>query len=111
MRTVTARVAVLLLLIGLAGCQSATGKPAGQTMNDASISTAVQTKLTSDRMSNFTRVDVDTERGVVHLSGIVLSAEQKARAEALARQVEGVKQVNNRLQIQGDTTKTGKLNE
>ena len=40
-------------------------------MSDASISTAVQAKLTSDRLSNFPRIDVDTERGVVNLSGVV----------------------------------------
>ena len=72
----------------------------GQNVSDASISTAVQTKLTGDRVSNFTRVDVDTERGVVQLSGVVPSSEQKSRAEDLARQVNGVRQVNNNLQVQ-----------
>ncbi|HSE59432.1 MAG TPA: BON domain-containing protein [Nitrospiraceae bacterium] len=69
-------------------------------MTDSRITATVQAKLTADRMSNFARVDVDTERGVVNLSGIVPSAEQKSRAEDLTRQVEGVKRVNNNLQIQ-----------
>ncbi len=38
--------AMLALLGAQSGCQSTTGKTAGQTMSDASISTAVQTKLT-----------------------------------------------------------------
>lgn len=101
---------VVFALMGLVGCQSMTGKTAGENVSDASISTAVQSKLTADRMSNFTRVDVDTERGVVNLSGVVQSAEQKARASELARQVNGVKKVNNNLQVQ-DQTKTGKLSE
>ena len=92
--------AVLVCLGALSGCQSLTGKTAGQTMNDASISTAVQTKLTSDRLANFPRIDVDTERGVVSLNGVVETAAQRARAERLARQVEGVVRVNNNLQIQ-----------
>ena len=92
--------AVLALLGALSGCQSTTGKTAGQTMSDASISTAVQTKLTSDRLSNFPRIDVDTERGVVNLSGVVETQAQRARAERLAHQVEGVVRVNNNLQIQ-----------
>lgn len=108
-RSVSGLVAVFALM-GLVGCQSMTGKTAGENVSDASISTAVQSKLTADRMSNFTRVDVDTERGVVNLSGVVQSAEQKARASELARQVNGVKKVNNNLQIQ-DQTKTGKLSE
>jgi translation initiation factor IF-1 len=69
-------------------------------MNDASISTAVQTKLTSDRLSNFPRIDVDTERGVVNLSGVVETEAQRARAERLAQQVNGVVKVNNNLQLQ-----------
>lgn len=92
--------AVLALLGALSGCQSTTGKTASQTMSDASISTAVQTKLTSDRLSNFPRIDVDTERGVVNLSGVVETEAQRARAERLAHQVEGVVRVNNNLQIQ-----------
>src|SRR5262245_4963165 len=91
---------VLVLLGALSGCQSTTGKTAGQTMSDASITTAVQTKLTRDRLSNFPRIDVDTERGVVNLSGVVETEAQRAQAERLARQVEGVVRVNNNLQIQ-----------
>lgn len=90
----------LMVALGLSACQTTTGKTAGQSMTDSRITAAVQTKLTSDRLSNFTRVDVDTERGVVNLSGVVQSPEQKNRAEALARQVDGVGRVNNNLQIQ-----------
>ena len=92
--------AVLAFLGALSGCQSTTGKTAGQTMKDASITTAVQTKLTSDRLSTLSRIDVDTERGVVNLSGVVETEGQRARAERLAHQVEGVVRVNNNLQIQ-----------
>jgi hyperosmotically inducible periplasmic protein len=101
---------VVCAVMGLVGCQSMSGKTAGENVSDASISTAVQSKLTADRISNFTRVDVDTERGVVNLSGVVQSAEQKARASELTRQVNGVKRVNNNLQVQ-DQPKTGKLSE
>lgn len=87
------------MMSGLMACQTTTGKPMEQAMSDASISAAVQTKLTTDRILNFTRMDVDTERGTVQLSGIVSSAEQKARAEYLTRQVNGVKRVTNNLQI------------
>ena len=88
----------VLALLG--ACQSTTGKTASQTMSDASISTAVQTKLTSDHLSNFSRIDVDTERGVVNLSGVVETVTQRAQAERLAHQVQGVVRVNNNLQIQ-----------
>ena len=106
-----AGVIVGLVMLGLTGCQSMTGKTAGQNVSDASITTAVQSKLTADRISNFTRVDVDTERGVVNLSGVVASADQKARAAELARQVNGVKRVNNNLQVEEHPAQTGRLSE
>jgi len=92
------------LMMALTGCQSTTGKTAGQTMSDASITVAVQKKLTSDRFSNFTRIDVDTERGVVNLSGIVQTEEQRMRMGRLANEVAGVLKVNNNLQIQNRST-------
>ncbi len=91
--------AVVLLAIALSGCQAMTGRTAGQNVDDARISTAVQTTLTSDKASNFTRIDVDTTNGVVYLNGTVQSAEQKARAEQLAGRVDGVKKVVNNLQV------------
>jgi len=92
------------LMMALTGCQSTTGKTAGQTMSDASITVAVQKKLTSDRFSNFTRIVVDTERGVVNLSGIVQTEEQRMRMGRLANEVAGVVKVNNNLQIQNRST-------
>ena len=91
--------AVALLAVALFGCQAMTGRTAGQNVDDARISTAVQTTLTSDKASNFTRIDVDTTNGVVYLNGTVQSAEQKARAEQLAGRVDGVKKVVNNLQV------------
>ena len=95
-----AQVAVGIALLSVVGCQSSTGKTAGQSIDDATITADVQSKLSSDRISNFTRVDVDTERGVVTLNGVVKSADQKVRVAELARQVNGVRTVNNNLQIQ-----------
>ena len=91
---------VIILLVTLSGCQSTTGKTARQTISDASISTAVQAKLMNDRLSNFPRIDVDTERGVVNLSGVVQTEAQRTQAAHLARQVEGVVKVNNNLQVE-----------
>jgi hyperosmotically inducible protein len=100
MRTTFAQFAAGIALLSLVGCQSTTGKTAGQSIDDATITAAVQAKLSSDRISNFSRVDVDTERGVVTLNGVVKSADQKIRVADLTRQVNGVRTVNNNLQIQ-----------
>lgn len=94
-----------LALLGTVGCQSTTGKTASQTISDSSITASVQAKLTADKVSNFPRIDVDTERGIVSLNGIVESAQQRERAERLAREVGGVKGLNNNLQLQAQSPK------
>jgi osmotically-inducible protein OsmY len=55
-------------------------------VDDSTITAAVTPKLVADKVANLTRVDVDTTKQVVSLSGIVQSADQKARAEQLAKQ-------------------------
>ncbi len=87
-------------LMSLTACESMTGKTTGQTINDATITASVQGKLTADRASNFSHIDVDTNRSVVTLNGVVRTVEEKSRAEDLARQGTGVTKVNNNLQIQ-----------
>jgi len=97
MKTLVVMVAVLSVL---SGCRSMTGKSAGTNIDDASITTAVKSKLVADKVSNLTRVNVDTNNGTVYLNGTVESAEQRARAEQIAREAKGVHNVVNNLQVQ-----------
>jgi hyperosmotically inducible periplasmic protein len=93
-------VAVLLTIVTLAvGCQSMTGRSAGDSIDDAAVTASVKAKLVADRPTNLTRVDVDTNNGTVYLNGTVDTAEQKVRAEQLAWQAKGVKSVVNNLQV------------
>jgi hyperosmotically inducible periplasmic protein len=98
------RLTVSSILLGallvVSGCTSMTGQTAGQYVDDTTITTSVKAKLTAEKAANFTRIDVDTTNQVVTLNGVVESADQKAKAEQLARQVGGVKSVKNNLQIQ-----------
>ena len=93
--------ATMVLVFTMAGCQAMTGKTAGRNVDDATITTSVKTKLAADKVSSLTRVDVDTNNGVVSLNGVVDSSAQKARAQELASQVGGVSKVVNNLQVQG----------
>lgn len=99
-RTASVVVTMLVFLSILAGCQSSTGKSAGQNVDDVSITASVKSKLVADKASSLTRVDVDTNNGTVYLNGTVESSEQKTRAEQLAWQAKGVKNVVNNLQVQ-----------
>lgn len=88
-----------LVLLTLTGCQAMTGNTAGENVDDAAITARVKTALTADKVTNLTRVDVDTHNAVVSLNGVVESPTQKARAEDLARRISGVKAVNNHLLV------------
>jgi len=89
----------VLFVVSLAGCQSMTGKTAGQNVDDSALTARVKTKLVSEKAANFTRIDVDTNNGIVYLNGVVPDTQQKAKAEELARNTDGVKKVINNLQV------------
>jgi osmotically-inducible protein OsmY len=76
------------------------GKISGQNIDDTTITTTVKRKLAADKGSSVTRVQVDTNRGVVALTGTVESAADRARAEQITRTVGGVRGVANNLQVQ-----------
>jgi hyperosmotically inducible periplasmic protein len=92
-----------LLMIGLlwllSGCQALTGETLGQHIDDSTITSTVKTRLAAEKGTTLTRIQVDTDRGVVQLSGVVENAAERARAEQIARGVGGVKGVRNNLQV------------
>lgn len=91
---------LLVMWLVTVGCQALTGKTTGENIDDATISTSVKSSLVADKVTNLARVDVDTNRGVVALNGVVESADQRTRAEQIASQVNGVRSVINNLQVQ-----------
>ena len=90
--------AVLLVSAVLVGACTTTQSPSRQ-VNDDMIHTAVKAKLTGERFSNIVNVDVNVTNGVVTISGEVPNEEVKREAEAEARTVDGVRKVNNNLQV------------
>lgn len=101
-RTLGVLAACCAALIALAACS--TTQPAGRQVDDASIHTAVKTKLTADRFSNIVNVDINVTNGVVTLAGEVPNAKVKSEAEAEARSVDGVVRVINNLQVKSPPT-------
>lgn len=88
-----------LMFLTLVGCQAMTGQTMGENIDDSSLTASVKTSLVGDKAANLTRIEVDTTNGIVSLTGVVDSAQQKARAEQLTRGVNGVKGVKNNLQV------------
>jgi osmotically-inducible protein OsmY len=81
---------------------TACGKTVGETIDDATITTRVKTSLLNDAEVGGLRIDVDTFKGVVTLSGRVRNKAEEDKAVALARRIGGVTDVKSTLQIQPD---------
>jgi len=92
-------VAVAIMML-LAACSSMTGRTLGENIDDAGITAKVKAKLAGEKISTVTRIDVDTNQGVVALNGTVASETMKVRAGEIAREVKGVRDVVNNLRVQ-----------
>ena len=86
---------VLLAPLVLVAC----GKSVSETIDDASITTRVKTALLNDLELGVRRIDVDTSKGVVMLSGVVDTAAERDKAVEIARKVEGVRDVKSTLEV------------
>ncbi len=67
--------------------------------SDPGISTAVKTKLAADDTVKAYQIDVDTQGGVVTLTGTVPTAAARDRAIEVARGTDGVTRVEDRLTV------------
>ena len=71
------------------------------TATDMAITTKVKTALAADDQLSALKIEVDTVQGVVSLTGPAPSAEAAERATTLAKAVEGVTEVQNKLVVGG----------
>ncbi|AZJ06706.1 molecular chaperone OsmY [Klebsiella sp. MC1F] len=72
----------------------------GDFMDDSTITARVKAALIDHKDINSGDISVKTENKVVTLSGDLTSAEQKSQALSVAKAVEGVSQVNDKLTVQ-----------
>jgi hyperosmotically inducible periplasmic protein len=75
-------------------------KKAGNATTDAAITSAVKTKFLADTTVPGMKIDVDTNDGIVTLTGTVKTAAEKAEALRLAKTTKGVKSVVDKLTVQ-----------
>jgi osmotically-inducible protein OsmY len=73
--------------------------PAGDVLDDASVTSRIQAKFYLDHAIKGRRIDVDTQAGVVTLRGDVASDNERAQALLLARTTEGVERVEDALTV------------
>ena len=93
------RTVALAAAVALAAPVAAQERSAATTVKDAWITTQIQAKYFGDSLVKGRNIDVDTTNGVVTLTGDVSSAAERQRAVAKAREVDGVKTVQDRLTI------------
>ncbi|MGH8176319.1 MAG: BON domain-containing protein [Steroidobacter sp.] len=110
----TSRAATVFLIALMAGgavaCTSTpeegsverAGANAGRIVDDSAITAKVKSALFADPATKAHQIQVETFQGTVQLSGFVDDAEARARATQVARDIEGVKDVKNSLQVRSD---------
>ena len=109
-----------LLAVAVAGCDKASEKTGaappsttvGTEIDDTGITASVKSALLADPDVKGRAIKVETRKGEVLLSGFVDSQTQVERATTLARNVNGVKAVDNKLTVKAaDATVGAKVDD
>lgn len=72
-------------------------KEVGRIASDSWVTTKAKTELLAEKNLESLKISVETHNGKVLLSGFVDSLDQKEKAEAVVKNVEGVKSIQNSL--------------
>lgn len=95
-----AMVAAALALTACASRNDDSKRSAGEFSSDAALTAKVKTAIASDAgLGSASAINVNSYRGVVQLSGFVDSQEKIERAAQAARNVEGVRTVENNIKV------------
>ncbi len=78
-------------VLGVLGCTGA--ESPGQYLDDALLTSKVESRISEDAQLEDATISVRTEQGIVWLSGVVETKKLRNRAIKLATSVEGVKKV------------------
>ncbi|MDF2867536.1 MAG: hypothetical protein K0S11_1006 [Gammaproteobacteria bacterium] len=98
MRTILSGLLVTILATALFGCSVMSGSRSADTYaSDAATTAKVKANLARNDMVPATQVTVNTDKGIVQLSGFVRTKAQADEAEKVALNTEGVKSVKNDL--------------
>jgi hyperosmotically inducible periplasmic protein len=91
--------------MGAAADSRSTTERASDTLGDATITTKVKSKFAADSDVSALAINVDTDNGVVKLSGTAKSQDEARKAVQIARNTEGVKSVDNKIRVGASGTK------
>jgi|SRR5579872_542097 len=90
----------ILIVICLSGIACRTNESPEAQVDDFQITTQLKSRLASDiGASSVTNISVNSTNGVVTMSGQVDSADARAKAEAIAKNIPKVVRVTDNLQV------------
>jgi len=96
---------VTLLICILNGCQTIREKASGPEFENAKLTAIIKAQLAREDQATLQAVTVDVNDGVAKLKGTVSSAEKKAKAEEIARKVDGGKRWSTTWRSSPDSQK------
>ena len=107
-------IAAALAGLALAGCNRPDAPPdkkvsAGTELDDSVITTKVKTALMTDNVGKGGDTSVETRKGDVLLSGFVDDQAQADKEVEIARNIEGVHSVENKLMVKDGKTTPGNV--
>ena len=79
---------------------STKGSESSNFMDDAMITTRIKVEYAKDELVQATRISVNTDKGVVRLSGVANSQAEADKAEAIAKNTQGVVSVRNEIKVE-----------
>lgn len=92
--------AVVAAAVVLSACAATSSqRTAGETVDDSVVLARVKAALIENDTTKARQINVDVYRGVVQLNGFVDSDAEKSTAARVAKNVEGVRDVRNNLEI------------
>ena len=90
-----------VMLLVLAGCAGTRTKDStGEYVDDTAITTKVKSALLADKEVSGLRINVETTKGMVHLSGTANTRHEANKAAEIARGVAGVKSVHSDVRVE-----------
>jgi osmotically-inducible protein OsmY len=88
-----------VLIAGLTGC-AGSGQKSGAYVDDSWITTKVKSEMIANNDVAARNISVNTNKGVVTLTGTAATAQEANKAAEIARGIEGVKAVENDIRVQ-----------
>jgi osmotically-inducible protein OsmY len=70
-----------------------------EVIDDATITTKIKAEYAKDKAVSAMKIHVDTDKGVVKLTGTAKSKDEAAKAEEIAKKVNGVTSVKNDITV------------